>query len=247
MMTKLLKPILLLGAVEILLLLLTLFGAAPSTASEDVFERSRAMYTSLSSYADTGTIIKEYGSAKDPARDRHMFTTCFRRVPRAFYFDFKKDGGDRYVIWGDPDAFHTWWKTTGVQSDYPNPNNVGAFTTSGVTTSGATTKVPSLLYKKGALPSDFAFFTDGVLDGREEIGEHQCDRLVGTAKDVYGNTGHEVNVRKMIVWIDRESLLIRKVVEEWPPLPGQVSRTTTVFEPQANPALDESKFRFTPP
>jgi outer membrane lipoprotein-sorting protein len=246
-MRKLLKPILWLSAVGIVLLLLTIVAATPSTATEDVLERSRAMYASLSSYADTGTIVKEYGSAKDPARDRHTFTTYFQRSPRGFFFDFEKEGGDRYVIWGDPEAFHTWWKTTSVQSDYPNPNNAGAFATAGVTTSGASTKVPSLLYKKAALPSDFAFFTDGVLDGREDIGGHQCDRVSGTAKDVYGATGREVNVRKMIVWIDRESLLIRKVVEEWTPLPGQVSRTTTTFEPQANPALGESKFRFTPP
>jgi len=51
----------------------------------------------------------------------------------------------------------------------------------------------------------------------------------------------------MTVWIDAESLLIRRVVEEWKPLPGQVNRVTTTFEPQANPTLDESRFKFTPP
>jgi outer membrane lipoprotein-sorting protein len=247
MMTRLLKPILLLSAVEIVLLLLAFLGAAPSTASEDVLERSRTMYASLSSYADTGTVVKEYGLAKDPARDRHTFTTYFKRAPRGFYLDFKKEGGDRYVIWRDPEAFHTWWKTTHVQSDYPNPSNVGAFVGAGVTTVGATAKIPSLLYKKGALPSDFAFFTDGVVEGREDIGGHQCLRLVGTAKDVYGATGHETNIRKMTVWIDAESLLIRKVAEEWAPLPGQVSRTTTTFEQQANPTLEDSKLKFAPP
>jgi outer membrane lipoprotein-sorting protein len=58
---------------------------------------------------------------------------------------------------------------------------------------------------------------------------------------------NEVNVRKMTTWIDAESLLIRKVVEQWKTLPGQISRMTTTFEPEANPALDESRFRFAPP
>ena len=36
-------------------------------------------------------------------------------------------------------------------------------------------------------------------------------------------------------------------VEEWKPLPGQINRRTTTFQPVANPALDESRFRFVPP
>ena len=209
------------------ILLLTLlpaefFSSLPHAATEDLLEKSRAMYAALNSYSDTGIVTHDYGYTNSPAHD------------------------DRYVIWGDPQAFHTWWKATGVESDYPNPDNAGAFTTSAVNTVGATGKIVSLLYKKGALPSDFAYFNDAVVEGKENISAHECYRLVGTAKDVYG-TGHEVNVRKLSVWIDTDSLLIRKIVEEWKPLPGQVSRITTTFEPQANPALDESKFKFTLP
>ena len=222
-------------------------GRSVSSADDDLISRSRAMYAALNSYSDTGAVISEYGSASNPSKDQHTFTTYFRRSPRGFYFEFKKQSGDRFVIWGDPEAFHTWWKTTGVKTDYPNPNNVGAFIGSEVTTKGASSKIPSLLYKKGALPSDFINFTDGVVEGKEDLGGHQCYRLTGTAKDVYGATGREVNIRKMTVWIDSESLLIRKTVEEWKPLPGQVSRTTTTFEPQANPTIDDSKLKFTPP
>ena len=69
---------------------------------------------------------------------------------------------------------------------------------------------------------------------------------MGTANDVYGAIGHETNIRQMIVWTVAVSLLIRKVVEECKPLPGQVSRTTTTLEPQANPKIDEDRFKFTP-
>ena len=233
------------------ILLLTLlpaefFSSLPHAATEDLLEKSRAMYAALNSYSDTGIVTHDYGYTNSPAHDHHKFITSLKRSPRGFYFEFNKEGGDRYVIWGDPQAFHTWWKATGVESDYPNPDNAGAFTTSAVNTVGATGKIVSLLYKKGALPSDFAYFNDAVVEGKENISAHECYRLVGTAKDVYG-TGHEVNVRKLSVWIDTDSLLIRKIVEEWKPLPGQVSRITTTFEPQANPALDESKFKFTLP
>jgi outer membrane lipoprotein-sorting protein len=64
---------------------------------------------------------------------------------------------------------------------------------------------------------------------------------------VYGATGNRVNERALTVWFDSASLLIRKVVEEWKPLPGQVNRRTTTIQPIANPTLDDSRFRFVPP
>jgi hypothetical protein len=213
-------------------------------ADDDVLQRSRGMYAALRSYADSGVVIYEYGTS---SKDRHTFTTSFSRTPRRFLIDFNKQGGDRYVVWGDPDAFHTWWKATGQQFDYLNPNNMPALNGSGRNTSGAALKIPTLLYARAQLLSDFANYTDTVVDGTEDVGGRRCYRVLGTARDVYAATSKEVNVRKMTTWIDAESLLIRKVVEQWKTLPGQISRMTTTFEPEANPALDESRFRFAPP
>src|SRR5437016_14638635 len=83
-------------------------------ADDDLLQRSRTMYGALRSYADTGVVVKEYSAS---TRDRHTFSTNFNRAPRRFRLDFNKQSGDRYVVWGDPDAFHTWWKTTGQQFD----------------------------------------------------------------------------------------------------------------------------------
>jgi hypothetical protein len=207
----------------------------------DMLVRSRATYSALSSYADTGGVIHEYGVS---SKDRHTFTTVFNRTPRRFLLDFHKDSGDRHVVWGDPDAFHTWSKTTNGQADYPNPNNVGAITLSGPSTAAAAIKIPTLLYPKAEIPGDFSNLKDIAGDGSDMVDGHRCERLFATARDVYGGTGREVNVRKMTIWIDSESTLIRKVVEEWKPLPGQVNRVTTTFEPQANPVLGESRFKF---
>jgi hypothetical protein len=79
------------------------------------------------------------------------------------------------------------------------------------------------------------------------VSGHRCHRIAGSTHDVYGATGRETNVHKLVVWIDADSLLLRKVLEEWQPLPGQRSRVTTNYEPQANPSLDDSLLRFTPP
>jgi outer membrane lipoprotein-sorting protein len=53
-------------------------------------------------------------------------------------------------------------------------------------------------------------------------------------------------VRKATVWIDPETLLIRKVLEDASDGTG-TSRLTVTFVPQANPPLDDARFTFTPP
>jgi outer membrane lipoprotein-sorting protein len=217
--------------------------AARAQTTETILQKTRDTYAGLKSYSDSGVVLSEYGSS---SKDRHTFTTYFNRAPRHFYFDFHKQGGDRYVVWGDPGAFHTWGATTGQQYDFPNPNNAPAINQSGYQTAGSVTKLPALLYGRDILQGIFTNLADPVLDGTEDAGGRKCYRLLGRSSDFYG-TGKEVNIHRLIVWIDAESFFIRKAVEEWKTLPGQVSRVTTTFEPQANPLLDESKFRFAPP
>jgi outer membrane lipoprotein-sorting protein len=222
-----------------------LLGPATNAADspEAILQRTRSAYTALSSYSDTGVVLSEYGTS---SKDRHTFSTYFTRAPRHFVFDFHKQSGDRYVVWGDPDAFHTWWKTTGNQTDYPNPNNAPAINQSGYSTAQSISKLPALLYGKDALQGLLTNFVDTALDGTEEIGSRKCYRIVGRASDFYG-TGKEVNIHKLTVWIDAESYLVREVREESKALPGQISRVTTTFEPQANPKIDDKHLQFAPP
>lgn len=217
-------------------------GSVRGAASEadDVLQRTRAMYGALRSYADTGVVISEYGAA---TTDEFKFVTRFSRAPRRFYLE---SSGGQFVIWGDPDAFHTWTKVTGDQYDYPNPNNAPAIALSGQQTHGISSVVPPLLYSKAALGGVFSNFTDATVDGIETVGGRRCHRILGTTRDVYATTGREVNIRKLTVWIDVDSLLIRRAREEWKSLPGQRSRITYVYEPQANPAIDDSQLRFSP-
>ena len=225
--------------------LLACFAMASAYAQtgESILQKSRDTYAQLKSYADTGVVLDQYGVSSE---DNHTFSTVFNRAPRHVLLDFRKQAGDRYVIWADPDAFHTWWKTTGQQMDYPNPNNTPAISLSGPTTVGVSLKIPTLLYGK-AFSAEMLKVADPVLAGTEEVGENGCHRITGGASDVYGATGREVNKRKVTVWIDRESFLIRKVVEEFEAPPGQRKRIITTFEPQMNPLLDNVNFQFTPP
>jgi hypothetical protein len=52
----------------------------------------------------------------------------------------------------------------------------------------------------------------------------------------------------MTVWIDAQTLLVRRVFEDTAEGTGSdANRFTTTFEPQANPTLDDARFAFTPP
>jgi outer membrane lipoprotein-sorting protein len=223
--------------------LLTLPSTVASAQSADeIVQKMRDTYAALNSYTDTGVIVREYGVI-----DRHTFSTHFNRAPRHFLLDFHKQGVDRYVVWGDPDAFHTWWKTTKQTIDYPNPNNTPAVTLSGLPTQSAVLKIPTLLYSKAKLGGDFTNFAEVKLEGKEVIRGRQCYRLTGKASDSYAASGKEVNIRKMTLWIDAESFLLWQVREEWPPMGDTATRMTTTYEPQANPTADNAKFKFTPP
>jgi outer membrane lipoprotein-sorting protein len=220
---------------------------SPTYANESpeaILQHVRETYAAMQSYADHGVVIKEYSES---TRDRHTFTTAFNRAPRHFLFDFHKQGGDRFVIWGDPGAFHTWWKTTDQQTDYPNPNNVNAINLNDFPTSGSATKITILLYPKAPLIGALTHFADPGLDGTEKIGGQECYRIVGRTSDIYGATGKEVALRKVTLWIDTKSLLIRQIREEAKATPGSINRLTTTFEPAANPSLPDTAFQFTPP
>lgn len=220
--------------------------ALPAHAEDPatILQKTRDAYLSLKSYADRGTVVVEYGHG---SMDTHTFATYFNRAPRHFLLEFHKQGGDQYMIWGDPDAFHTWWKTTDVQYDYPNPNNIPALSLSGLNSGWTSTKIPTLLYGKSALAAAMLTMADPVLDEPEDVDRRQCYRITGRASDTYAATGKEVNLHRVTVWIDRESFLVRRMREEWKTRPGETSRTTTNFEPQPNPKIDEARFRFAPP
>lgn len=221
------------------------FGHAQTPNADKILEAVYAKYAGLTSYSDTGTVTYEYGT---DSKDTHRFVTLLNRSPRGYLLEFTKVSGERFVIWGDPEAFHSWWSAINSRSDYPNPNNTGAFTGSDVHTYGVAQKITALLYPKAQLPGSFGNMTDMVLAGTEDVDGHKCYRLEGRARDVYGATGRETNIRKIAIWVDVDSLLIRKVVEvPKEVLPGHIDKTTTIYEPLANPTIDQARFKFVPP
>jgi hypothetical protein len=213
-----------------------------------VLARSRVLYGSLRSYADTGTVDVEFGPPGNVINERHTFQTHYR-APRHFSFDFTAHRNvDRFVVWSDDVAFHTWWKATEIESTYPKGQGTTAFVTGSVPTKNALMQIAPLLFTNAGLAGTLTEFGEATSRGSELVGGRLCHKLVGIARSAY-RTGHEHNVRPTTIWIDKETLLVRKVFEDTPPgtPAGSVFRITTTFEPALNPALDDSRFTFVPP
>jgi outer membrane lipoprotein-sorting protein len=224
-----------------------LFVGPPSKASDDILAQSRALYASLKSYADTGTVVYEYGTTNV---SRHTFKTYYR-APRHFYFEFtedKVDGGSRNVIWCEGADFQAWGSDTGIHNVYPKGQGASAFVAATYPTVGSATQIPSLLFAAAGLVSTFGELADMAAAGTEVINGRPAHKLTGVARSMYG-TGHVFNVRRTTVWIDAETLLVRKIFEDTPKgtVAGSRRLITTTFEPQANPTLEDSRFKFVVP
>jgi outer membrane lipoprotein-sorting protein len=234
---------------RLLTLLLSCLPALVLAAEDDILSRSRATYASLRSYADTGTVEIEFGPVGGTIKERHAFSTSYRS-PRLFHFDFTKhQKADRFVVWSDEQAFHTWWQTTGVETTFPKGQGSGAFLTATPLTKNAVTQIAPLLFSQAGLVGTLTEFGDASVVGTEIVGGRKCHKLVGIARSIYPATQRVVNVRKTTVWIDAETLLVRRVVEDAPKgtPAGMVMRVTTTFQPQANPTLEDRRFTFVPP
>jgi outer membrane lipoprotein-sorting protein len=225
---------------------------ASSAQAEDVLAKSRSKYAALKSYSDTGIVVTESSSSGGPKIiERHTFTT-FYHSPRQYYFDFVKDpkvAKERLVVWGDGEAFHRWWSTVGSEDVYPRGQGTTAFALSGYQTKGSILQIAPFLFSQAGLQGTLTNFGDVEPAGFEDVDGAKCHKLVGVARDVYGATGKEVNVRRTTVWIDAQTLLLRRVLEDTPKgaVAGSVSRTITTFIPKANPSVDDKQFRFTVP
>lgn len=220
--------------------------------SGNALERSRAAYAALRSYSDTGTVTTEDILPGAPAIIEHHTFLTFYRAPRQYLFDFKKDeqaGGERFVIWCEGADFNTWWSTTGVHEKYEKGRGEFAFATASEPTKGSSMLIAPLLFTQANLQGPLVSLKEPKVIGTENVGGHACQKITAVMSLAYSDSGQTAEERSVTLWIDTETLLVRKLFEDTPrgSMEGLVSRVTTTLEPQLNPTLDDVSFRFVPP
>lgn len=225
--------------------------------AEDVLAHTRAAYAALTSYADSGTVLDEATGFTD----RSTFRTLFTRNPRQLLIEYRavaseyKTGnrlplGNQFVIWLEDDDLHTWSSKTQSHETYPMEagQQVNALKSAAYYTAGISVLIPSHLYTKAGLPSPVHATEEAEADGFDTVDGSRCFRILGVERWRYPS-GKETGVRAITLWIDAETYLIHKILEDTPKsMPrGTVSRRTTTLKPQANPKLEPAQFRFTVP
>jgi hypothetical protein len=218
--------------------------ASPTTSAGQVFAEAREGYHNLRTYSDTGEVVTEYQGVGTGVltSTKGSFQTSYE-APRHFRLKFTKENGEQLVIWtkGQERTVYWWWSATRVADSSPS---VVPFLTASAPTLGTTTLIPSLLFPQAKLAAQLDQLTDPKLEADEGLDSHACYKLSGNETAIKGTM-----VRPLTLWIDRESLLVRRVVEDTPKSIGNagVSRTTWNIHPQANSNLREQDFEFTPP
>jgi len=229
-----------------------------NNALPDVLRTAVATYAALESYADTGSVRVEVPGIVDEAR----FTTRFRRAGGDLYFEYQgltsTNPGTTFTIDMRQQRTVVWMSGSQMQKfDFasrthelvaPGAGQVRALQGLTHPTHGTSILVPSLLYPKAQLPSAVLQLESANVAGTEMVGSRRCQKLVGVAAARYPS-GQRTGARDVTIWIDEESKLIRKVFEDTPEsyAPGSYQRTTITIDPQANPAIADDAFTFTPP
>ena len=230
----------------------------PTFAAADVITKTRAAYAALTSYADSGTVLEETTGFTD----RYTFRTAFARTPRNLLIEVRaiaseyKNGNrlplsHRVALWLEKDDLHAWASRSQSHETYPAADaqqQVNAIWNANYSTMGISVLVPSHFYTKAGLASAVHAMEEPEADGYETVNGRRCFRILGVEKWRYPS-GRETGVRAITLWIDAETYLIQKVLQDTPrgyPR-GEISRRTTTLKHRANPKLDPAHFRFVVP
>jgi hypothetical protein len=230
---------------------------APAFDAEDVLSKTRASYAALTSYADSGTVLDE----STGFTDRSTFRTLFIRDPRHLRIEFRavaseyKNGtrlpfDSHIVLWMEDGELQTWYSKTQEHETYSadGGHQVDALKSAAYGTAGISVLVPSHLYSKSGLASAVHATEEAEADGFEMVNGRRCFRVLGVERWRYPS-GQETGVRPITLWIDAETYLIHKILQDTPKgMPrGSISRRITTIKHQANPKLEPAQFRFAVP
>jgi len=244
----------------ILLALFVATPAAPVAQSgaggfdvKDVLARMKAAYLALNSYADTGTVVQDNGGFAEHAQFKTFYTKAprnlfieYRHLGSVYKSGFRIPGTYRLVFWMQNGELEKW-DQTGLHESYPSDGGgqVNALKSTSYGSNGITILIPSLVYTKANLATPIQAMEEPTAAGYEAIGARRHLKVMGVERWRYPS-GQITGVRPISIWIDAETYLIRKIVEDTGKgaAIGTVDRRTITFEPQVNPKLDPSVFNF---
>ncbi|HEX4826088.1 MAG TPA: hypothetical protein VFV19_17450 [Candidatus Polarisedimenticolaceae bacterium] len=213
-----------------ILMLVAAATAEPKTA-QDVLEATAHAYAGCATYHDSGKITVAFEGESGSIATTTSFTTEFVR-PDRFRFECAgsslKGSPFHFIVWRDGHGTHHWSsRVPGVRSDVTFEAGVESAATPSVS-NGASAMIPSLLLS-GEVESWGLAKMESMSLGAEAAFGHECFKVSG-----------KFATNERTLWIDKKSLLIRRVEEL---IVSETTRTrrTVDFEPAFNEKIDDAK------
>ena len=206
--------------------------------AQQILERVAQVCAQCKTYRDTGCVTTVFVRGDGSRTDKKPFSTAFVRPDRyRFEFTSQMPGMGkryRYIVHMDANGVRTWWDVRpGVKKGSSLMMAVAAAT--GVSGCSALT-VPRLLMPGQITGGSLAYLDepsrlqDGKLDGIE------CLRIKGEA----------VRGSPMTVWLDKTTLLVRRI-DTSHQFPTFRTETTTTYSPAIDVEIDPEELAFDPP
>lgn len=216
--------------------------AAPLTPTagnvEALLEQVEAKYAAAGSYSDTGVVVTTFEGSRT-FTNRKPFATTFDRG-RAFRFEFSDSffgSCTRYVVWSTGDDVLSWWTVHGHTTRHDSLARALAGPT-GVSGRSAHT-IPTLLLGGAGSGSRITDLADARIVGQQSLDD-------GAASWVVSGRTPRRNV-PLTVWIEKDSLAIRRIHEESRLRDGTGVTATTIYRPRFGVAVDPQAIPFDPP
>ncbi len=232
-------------------------AAVPEKAPNavDLLVRVNEVYRNCASYRDTGTagtIFFEKG--KESFRSKLTFTTAFRR-PDRFRFEYKADmlenmpggGGllmkamglfvnreDRYIVHSDASGVRTWWSINKPKEQKEESLDMALAGATGVS-KGTAHNIPALLFPWGVTGRKVTFLKEPVLLEDAVQDGFPCHRISEGKPEAGAGT---------VLWIDKASLLIRRIDEKSTLDSGTTTEETILHKPETNCEIPDRELAF---
>ncbi len=207
--------------------------------ARDILRKTARVYRASKSYVDTGTVQTVYTNSKREWTGETRFKTAY---VAPFEFRFESNMRDvpsveaDFIAWRDRDGVQAWYN---LDPDMGNDirSIQGALDTGAGISRDTSGLIPGLIFPGTKLGGDIVRLANAVRLEDAEIDGFDCFQIQGRREPHDGPT---------IVWIDKESFLIRRIYEEDEIRDGR-TRTTWFYEPALNVPVAEDALRFARP
>ncbi len=207
-------------------------------------------YARAESYRDTGVVATLTLTDGGRAGSERPFSTVFVR-PERLRFQFTDTGlgerSSRYIVWTDGSEVRSWWDAKpGVR--HPASLQEALEIAAGIS-GGSSVRVPGMLLPRTVGVGAPLLGADRIDDGVDR--GVTCFRVTGKSRKTpyqlsVGGRTLTVQAEKVTLWIDRSTLLLRKV-EENRTFDTYRSESTTTYTPELNVEIPSDELAFSAP